>query len=124
MNVNLLKTCYKLAAMLLVLIVTNGTANAQCKYVATSATGTYIALSIPCDFPIFISSGNEEEDRANFNAQTDQWHLNNPDFVMVNLSPIAGGETQIEITTETYTAFSEERKKAIEAYPSFYIIKN
>jgi len=93
---------------------------AQCTYV-TIENGKETKISIPCDFPVLLSSNKPEQDRNNFNAELEKWFSNNPTLKNIVLTPMsAPGKQFIEIPFSSYTQFDASKKKMVDAISYFY----
>jgi hypothetical protein len=93
---------------------------AQCTYV-TIENGKETKISIPCDFPVLLSSNKPEQDRNNFNTELEKWYSNNPTLKNIILTPMSHPSDQfIEIPFSSYTQFDASKKKMVDAISYFY----
>ena len=94
-------------------------AQAQCSVTGINSEGASVTIAISCDFPVFINTGNDAVDNANYKSQKDAWIAAHPDdyAAFISLS-----DMYFEIAEDDFNAMPEERREAIAAKPELYHI--
>jgi hypothetical protein len=94
-------------------------ASLECNYVTNYTTKT----AIPCDFPVFIDTGNPAEDKSTFQSAVSQWNSSNPTLTAVSAmpEPVANG-TFIEIPEAEFELYATSRQAAVLRISYYYII--
>jgi hypothetical protein len=96
-------------------------ASAQCKYVSMDK-GKATFTSIPCDFPVQLSTGNPAADKENFLNAVADWQKLHPDFVQVNIVPGVASGNFIQIPNQELVNISAEKVAAMRENSGFYQI--
>lgn len=110
----------KVFLLCLFMVLGSSKAFSQCNYVTTE-NGKETKLSIPCNFPVLLSSSKPEQDRSNFNAELEKWYSNNPTLKNIVLTPMSHSSDQfVEIPFSSYTQFDAPKKKMVDAISYFY----
>lgn len=102
---------------LLILNITN--ANAQCSIVGINSGGTTITISISCDFPVFINTGNAQADDEVYTSEKNTWIANHlEDYNAIN----SLSDSYFEIHQDDLNAMTSAKKTAILENPDRYHI--
>jgi hypothetical protein len=98
----------------------------QCNLVAIETDGNIVSSSvISCDFPVYVNTGDTENDRLNFAAEEASYVSNHANDRRTFAEAILNaGAYYIEIHQSDFDVMSEGRKSAILENPSrFHIIE-
>ena len=115
----------KITLVVLVLTMASAFSNealAQCSYVLIDTNNVTTTTVIPCDFPVYINTGNLNADLATYNAAKTAWLAINPGMDMVFDVPNAFKNFHINIKSSVFQGFSQVKKNLILAEPSYYQI--
>lgn len=110
---------------LLCLLLAFGSSKAfsQCNYVTTE-NGKETKLSIPCDFPVMINTGNYQNDKSAFDTKLTLWKNLHPSVKVdsdIFLPKSDPNNTFIEIPLINFNSFLEDEKKMM--IQQFYFYK-
>ena len=110
---------FKLIPTLLFLILGLNIANAQCSIVGTNTNNISVTISISCDFPVLVDTGNQEVDAANYAIEKEAWIENHQqDYdAIISLS-----DAHFEIHQSDLAAMTAGKQTAILANPGQYHI--
>jgi hypothetical protein len=100
----------------------SGKAFSQCNYVTTE-NGKETKLSIPCDFPVLVSTNPDGTvDLPKFNKLVSSWKLKNSLTNDLTFYPTSNTKDFIQIPVADYNKFSEKRKIEISSLSFYYKI--
>ena len=91
--------------------------NAQCAIVGINASSATVTITISCDFPVFINTGNPEADDATYTAEKNTWIANHQEDYDAILSLT---DSYYEIHQSDLDAMSSAKQTAILASPDRY----
>ncbi len=113
------KHAISLILFLCALIINISQSKAQCVVVGTDTSGNVLTVSISCNFPVYISTGDEQTDNANYKAQKEAWIISAPeDYATVNSLT----DIYFEIHQNDFTTMSNDKQTAILGRPELYHI--
>jgi hypothetical protein len=93
--------------------------SSQCYFVTNYSTKT----AIPCNFPVFINTGNPTSDSITFINEVSGWNTSNPTLKAVSALPEpVAKDTFIEIPKAEFDLYSALRQEAIQRFTYYYII--
>ncbi len=108
-----------LSVFFCLLIINISRVKAQCTVVGIDTSGSIVTIAISCEFPVFINTGNELADNANYKAQKEAWITSAPeDYAAVNSLT----DIYFEIHEGNISDMSAEKRAAIAARSELYHI--
>jgi hypothetical protein len=115
-----MKNVYKLCAVCLVAIClfAANSASAQCNLVTKTDAGVILTITVTCDFPIYLSTGNLQADGEAYDAAKLAWVNANTNAH----KQMENGSSYFEIHKYDFYAMPEKRQAAILEDPSTYHI--
>lgn len=96
-------------------------AQSQCRYVAMEK-GKATFTSIPCDFPVQLTTGNPAADKENFDKAVADWQRLHPDLPKLDFTPGMASGNLIQIPNEQLVNIPAEKVAAMQQNSSFYQI--
>lgn len=105
--------------MLLLALVPN--AYSQCAYHSTDSTGNAISENIPCNFPVYVTTGDPAADGERFQTELNAWTVNNkayPEFG-TGMMPIMSSN-YITIPQAEFDLFAASKKNIVTAFPNTF----
>lgn len=96
----------------------------QCSYVSKNNLGAESRVSIPCDFPVLITTDDAEQDTLTYKSEATKWNNSHPTltFVSVLPGPVATSNF-IEIPVLIFRSFPSGKQTALRRTPYYYKVK-
>ena len=109
-------------ALTFIMCLAGVTAFSQCYYVVTKDAKVN-KISIPCDFPVKLSTVNPVQDKSNFENAILNWKAANPMLKDLKLVPRSHPDTvTIEIPGAAFNALPADKQQAMKRFSYFYKI--
>jgi hypothetical protein len=116
-----MKTKLFLFATGVLLLTLSDVAYSQCTYHSTDSAGQAVSADIPCNFPVYINTGDPAADGQRFQSAANDWSVNYPVYpeLSAGMMPLMGSN-YISIPQSAFDLFPAEKKNVITSFPNTF----